>query len=137
MLGGRRNQVTCTIPAGLAPSASVTFVIPVTPTVGGAPVTNTARVSGGGDPGCPAAARLLVHRRHPGRRAARPVPVLRIRKEAPTDHGGPPGVPFDYILTVTNEGTAPTTASPTVTDDVPAPLTLGTLPPGCTAVLQW
>ena len=45
--------VTCTTPPGLAPDGSALFVIPVTPTVGGISVTNTATVSGGGDPGCP------------------------------------------------------------------------------------
>ncbi|MCB1589267.1 MAG: DUF11 domain-containing protein [Xanthomonadales bacterium] len=52
------QTVTCTIAAGLAASGSTSFVIPVTPTAAaGASVTNTATVSGGGDPACPAAAR--------------------------------------------------------------------------------
>ena len=39
-------------------SATATFIIPVTPTAAAQPsVTNTATVSGGGDPGCPAAPR--------------------------------------------------------------------------------
>ena len=51
------QTVTCTIPAGLANGASASFVIPVTPTAPAtAPgLTNTATVSGGGDPTCPAA----------------------------------------------------------------------------------
>src|SRR5690606_20550242 len=50
--------VTCTIASGLAPSASASFVIPVTPTAAAQPsVSNTAGVTGGGDPGCPAAPR--------------------------------------------------------------------------------
>ncbi|MFZ1392486.1 MAG: hypothetical protein WAS23_12925 [Dokdonella sp.] len=45
--------VTCSIPAGLAPTATASFVIPVTPTNAAEPsVTNTATVSGGGDPTC-------------------------------------------------------------------------------------
>lgn len=51
------QTVTCTVP-GLAVGESANFVIPVTPTAGAAPeVRNTASASGGGDPGCPAAAR--------------------------------------------------------------------------------
>ena len=42
--------------------------------------------------------------------------MLRITKEASTTTVTL-GVPFDYILTVTNEGTAPTTAAVTVSDD--------------------
>ena len=50
------QTVTCTIGAGLATGDSASFVIPVTPTLA-ASVTNTATVSGGGDPTCPADAR--------------------------------------------------------------------------------
>ncbi|MCX7034371.1 MAG: hypothetical protein NT046_10435, partial [Arenimonas sp.] len=43
------QTVTCTVAAGLAVSASTSFVIPVTPTLAaGASVVNTATVSGGG-----------------------------------------------------------------------------------------
>ena len=49
----RPRLVTCTTAPGLAPDGSALFVIPVTPTAGGISVTNTATVSGGGDPGCP------------------------------------------------------------------------------------
>ena len=38
-------------PPGLEPGEKVTFAIPVTPTATGA-FANSARVSGGGDPGC-------------------------------------------------------------------------------------
>jgi uncharacterized repeat protein (TIGR01451 family) len=52
------QTVSCTVPAGLAASGSASFVIPVTATVSAATsVTNTATVSGGGDPTCPANAR--------------------------------------------------------------------------------
>ena len=54
------QTVTCTIPAGLpvGVGAAVNFVIPVTPTEAAVPsVTNTASVSGGGDPGCPSQGR--------------------------------------------------------------------------------
>ena len=50
--------MTCTIPAGLAVSATSNFIIPITPTAAAAAnVTNTAIVNGGGDSGCPAASR--------------------------------------------------------------------------------
>jgi uncharacterized repeat protein (TIGR01451 family) len=51
------QAVSCTVEAGLAPGASVAFVIPVTPTaaVGATTVTNAATVSGG-DAACPQAA---------------------------------------------------------------------------------
>ena len=51
------QNVTCTIASGLAVSASVSFVVPVTAqaSIGGTTVSNTALVSGGGDAGCPAA----------------------------------------------------------------------------------
>ena len=48
------QQVTCTIPAGFEPGASVSFEIPVTPalSVAGESLVNTATVTGGGDSGC-------------------------------------------------------------------------------------
>jgi hypothetical protein len=54
------QTIVCTIASGLATGAAnaVTFTIPVTPTAAaGTSVSNTATVSGGGDPSCPAAAR--------------------------------------------------------------------------------
>ncbi|HEV7272500.1 DUF7507 domain-containing protein [Pseudoxanthomonas sp.] len=50
------QTVTCTVGTGLAAGASAGFVIPVTPTAPSpAPgLTNTATVTGGGDPTCPA-----------------------------------------------------------------------------------
>ena len=129
------SQVTCTVPAGLAPSASASFIIPVTPTSGTTPVTNTATVSGGGEAGCPAAVRCASTVVTPVVTPPVGAPVLRITKEASTTTATL-GVPFNFVLTVTNEGTAPTTAAVTVSDEVPAELALGTLPPGCTAVAQ-
>ena len=68
------HAVRCTIPAGLAAGASASFAIPVTPTVSGVPVTNTATVSGGGDPGCQPQRRhaLRAHDLHGRRWAAAP-----------------------------------------------------------------
>jgi uncharacterized repeat protein (TIGR01451 family) len=45
------------------------------------------------------------------------------------------GVPSNYLISVTNTGQADTLAG-TITDTIPAGLTLGTLPAGCTAVGQ-
>ena len=48
------KQLTCESSASLAVNGSVTFRIPVTPTVAAAPsVTNNAQAYGGGDPVCP------------------------------------------------------------------------------------
>ncbi|MGL6289628.1 MAG: beta strand repeat-containing protein, partial [Silanimonas sp.] len=43
------------------------------------------------------------------------------------------GVPASYTLTVTNGGTTAMSVPATVTDTIPAGLTIGTLPAGCTA----
>jgi len=43
------------------------------------------------------------------------------------------GVPASYTLTLTNTGTAATTAVSTITDPIPNGLTIGTLPAGCSA----
>ncbi|HJU40254.1 MAG TPA: hypothetical protein VJ724_11825, partial [Tahibacter sp.] len=121
--------VTCTIAAGLAIGASSAFVIPVTPTAAasGTTVTNTATVSGGGDATCPAeTARCESTTNTPVN-----APQLTLVKSAPTSFVV--GVASAYTLTVTNTGTAATTAAATVTDTVPASLTLGTMPAGCAA----
>ncbi|MBP6751057.1 MAG: DUF11 domain-containing protein, partial [Xanthomonadaceae bacterium] len=46
------------------------------------------------------------------------------------------GVPASYTLSLQNTGTAATTAVSTITDTIPAGLTIGTLPAGCTAAGQ-
>jgi uncharacterized repeat protein (TIGR01451 family) len=46
------------------------------------------------------------------------------------------GTPASYTLSVQNTGSAATTAVATVTDVVPASLTLGTLPANCSATGQ-
>ncbi len=123
--------VTCTIAAGLAVSGTTSFVIPVTPTATAAnPVVNTANVTGGGDPGCPAAARC-------GSTTNTPLnsPALTITKTA-SAASFVVGTPASYTLSVQNTGTAATTAAATVTDTIPTGLTIGTLPAGCTAVGQ-
>ena len=109
--------MACTVAAGLAAGGSTSFVIPVTPTIAAIPsVTNTATVSGGGDPGCPAAARCSD--------SVGPTPVnaaqLTITKTA-SAAGFVVGTPASYTLSVQNTGSAATTAVATVTDVVPAP----------------
>jgi uncharacterized repeat protein (TIGR01451 family) len=121
--------VTCTIAAGLATGSPVSFVIPVTPTAAasGSTLTNTATVSGGGDPTCPGAANCSST-------VTTPVdqPALRVQKTASAT-SFVVGTPASYTLTVTNIGSAATTAIATVTDNIPGTLTIGTLPAGCTA----
>ncbi|CAN7249401.1 OmpA family protein [Pseudoxanthomonas sp. LjRoot143] len=124
------QTVECTIAAGLsnvAPGNAVSFVIPVTPQGGinNTTVSNTASVTGGGDPACATA----------GSCVSAPVdtpvvaPSLDIAKSGPAT--AVVGVAYDYTITVTNTGTAATSATATVTDVVPAGLTIGTLPADC------
>ncbi|HJU38005.1 MAG TPA: DUF11 domain-containing protein, partial [Tahibacter sp.] len=122
------NVVTCTIAAGLATGAPVSFVIPVTPTpaANGQTLSNTATATGGGDPTCPAATRCTST-------VTTPVNAPRLTIVKTASGNFVVGVPGSYTLTVTNNGTAPTTAATTITDNVPATLALGTLPAGCTA----
>ncbi|WP_298851686.1 DUF11 domain-containing protein, partial [uncultured Aquimonas sp.] len=90
------QTVTCTI-ASLAAGASTSFVIPVTPTLAAVPsVSNTATVSGGGDPTCPAAARC-------GSTVVTPVnvPQLTITKTA-SAASFVVGTPASYTLSVQN-----------------------------------
>ena len=123
------QAVTCTIAAGLATNSPVSFVIAVTPTAAasGTTLSNTATVSGGGDPTCPAAT-------HCASTVTTPVdaPQLTIVKTA-SAASFVVGVPASYTVQVTNTGTAATTATSTVTDNVPGTLTIGTVPAGCSA----
>ena len=126
------QTVTCTVAAGLAPGASTSFVIPVTPTAAasGTTLSNTATVQGGGDPTCPGAANCSST-------VTTPVdaPQLQIVKSASAS-AFVVGVPASYTLQVTNIGSAATTATATITDVIPGTLALGTLPPGCGAAGQ-
>ncbi|WP_166653773.1 DUF6923 family protein, partial [Tahibacter aquaticus] len=123
------QNVSCTIPAGLAVGTPVSFVIPVTPTAAasGTTVSNTATVSGGGDPTCPGGTNCTSTTNTPV-----DAPQLSVSKSA-SGSNFVVGVPASYTLQVSNTGTAATTAVATVSDTVPAGLTLGTLPAGCTA----
>ncbi len=123
------QQVTCQIAAGLMPNAVTNFVIEVTPLVAGTGIVNTATVLGGGDPGCP----------HDNTRCNDSVttnfnaPVLEMSK---TQNSAffTVGLETFYTLTVTNTGSAATTADAVITDNIPAALTIGTLPSGCNVV---
>ncbi|KAF1726705.1 hypothetical protein CSC78_03890 [Pseudoxanthomonas japonensis] len=124
------QTVECTIAAGLsnvAPGNAVSFVIPVTPqgAINNTTVSNTASVTGGGDPACASA----------GSCVSTPVDTPVVASSLDIVKSGPAtaviGVPYDYTFTVTNSGTAATSVIATVTDVVPAGLTIGTLPAGC------
>ncbi len=123
------QTVTCTVPAGLAPGQLVSFVLPVTPLAAGAgtTATNTATAAGGGDPSCPAATRCAATVTTPIE-----APQLTLLK-SPSDGSFVVGVAASYTLVVTNTGTSPTTAAATITDNVPALLTVGAPPAGCVA----
>ena len=114
------QQVTCTIPPPLAAGAEVTFVIPVTPTASGS-LVNTATISGGGDPSCPAGA---PDRCQSTITTAVDAPQLRVSKQA-APASFVVGVEASYTLAVVNEGTAATTAVSTIDDDIPDSFTLG------------
>jgi uncharacterized repeat protein (TIGR01451 family) len=102
----------------------------VTPTTSGASISNTATVSGGGDPACPNASNCTST-------VVTPVdaPQLTLQKTA-SAASFVIGVPASYTLQVTNTGTAATTALATITDVVPASLALGSMPSGCSAAGQ-
>ncbi|MDT8439544.1 MAG: hypothetical protein RQ729_11110 [Wenzhouxiangellaceae bacterium] len=128
------GTVTCTIAAGLgfnAPNNRVQFVIPVTPTVAAATsVTNTATLSGGGDPDCNGTGDCTSTVENPVLR-----PELSLAKTA-NPQTFTVGEIASYTLTVTNQGTAETTASAVITDFIPANLQIGILPAGCERTLQ-
>ncbi|MES2672298.1 MAG: hypothetical protein V4673_18015, partial [Pseudomonadota bacterium] len=125
------QTVTCTIPAGLAAGANASFVIQVTPTAAATPsVSNTATVSGGGDPTCPANARCTSSVTTPVNGAQ-----LTLTKTASAANFTI-GVAASYTLSVQNTGSSATTAPATIVDTIPTGLTIGTLPAGCTAAGQ-
>ncbi|MBS0225588.1 MAG: DUF11 domain-containing protein, partial [Proteobacteria bacterium] len=125
------QTVICTIPTGLAAGASVSFVIPVTPTAASVPsVTNSAGASGGGDPTCNGTGNCT---------SAITIPVngpaIKLTKTASVTTATV-GVPFNYTLKVDNTGNSATTAPVVVTDAIPTGLMLGAMPAGCSAASQ-
>jgi uncharacterized repeat protein (TIGR01451 family) len=121
--------VTCTVPVGLIASASVSFVIPVTPTTT-ATLVNAARVTGGGDPSCPSAAHC-----NSTTTIGVSTPQLTLTKAAGAATFSA-GVATSYVLTLTNTGSAATTADAIINDNVAADLIIGATPPGCTVTGQ-
>lgn len=111
--------VTCTSSTVIASNTSSLIVITVkaiTPTPIGSPARNTAYVSGGGDSA-------------PGPKPSNEVPTditdipkqnVSIVKGAPNT--GTVGVNYDYTLTITNGGTAPTNGIITIQDNLPTGL---------------
>ena len=125
------QTVTCPVPAGLATGATASFTINVTPqaSTSGTTVTNTANVNGGGDPDCAA----IGDCPSPPVNTVVGAPNLEVAKTGPAN--ATVGAAYDYVITVTNTGTAATTAEATVTDVVPAGLTINTAT-GCTIAGQ-
>ena len=121
--------VTCTVATGLAAGGSQSFTLNVTPTATGT-VNNTASASGGGDTACPVA--------NPCRSGTvsttvANLPDLSIVKTASVA-STVVGVPFNYTLTVSNSA-APTTATATVVDNVPAGLVINSATGGAGCVI--
>ncbi len=114
------QTVVCTVAAGLAVSATASFVIPVTPqaSLGTTTVTNSARASGGGDATCPAA----------GATQPRCNPTIDTPVNTPANLSvvktGPAtvlaGASYSYTLTLTNSGQTATGAIVVVQDQLPA-----------------
>ena len=113
------QTVTCTSNAVIPNGASGVTVatISVTPTQVGA-IGNTAVVSGGGDntPGNNTSPPVNTNVN------AAPVPDLAMSKSGPGT--ATVGIAFNYVLTLANVGTGPTTGTVTVSDVVPAGLTI-------------
>jgi len=124
------QSVTCIVPAGLsnvAPNNTASFTINVTPqaSTAGTTVTNVASVTGGGDPDCVAAGDCVS----PPVDTTIGAPNLVIAKSGPAN--ATVGTAYDYVLTVTNTGSAATTAPATVSDTLPTGLAINTAG-GCT-----
>ncbi|MEG1280078.1 MAG: hypothetical protein RSD57_06435 [Comamonas sp.] len=115
------QTVTCSIAAGIATGGSVSFSIPVTPqaSANGQNLSNTAVANPNtGDISCPAAA-------HCSGTTDNPVsaPQLTLTKQVSVSTFTV-NVPAQYILTLSNTGTAATTATALVSDTVPAGLSI-------------
>ena len=124
------QSVTCIVPAGLsnvAPNNTASFTINVTPqaSTAGTTVTNVASITGGGDPDCVAAGDCVS----PPVDTTIGAPNLVIAKSGPAN--ATVGTAYDYVLTVTNTGSAATTAPATVSDTLPTGLAINTAG-GCT-----
>jgi large repetitive protein len=110
-------------------------VFPVTPTSVALAVTNTATVSGGGDPGCPAATRCASSVEVLGSVGPFVVVEFNLTKTAAPSTFRP-GQPASYTLTVRNGGVLTTTAPAIVIDELPEGVTLTSTPAACTTLAQ-
>ncbi len=124
--------VTCTTNAVLQPnnaSSFAQFVIPITPTSPSPSVTNTAYAYGGGDTVCATAASTACNS---SATVAIVAPELRIVKTA-SSPSMTVGVPASYTLTISNQGTAPTSGNIVVSDVISPSLNVNTasLPSDC------
>jgi uncharacterized repeat protein (TIGR01451 family) len=125
------QQVTCTAAAGLAPNASLRFTLPVAllPVAAGTTVTNTATVTGGGDPTCPGSANCSSTAAVTA--TLNTMPQLTVTGSL--DTALIVGQPANYTWQITNTSTAVTTVPATLNDTIPAGLMLGILPANCSA----
>ena len=129
--GSTTTTVNCTRSNALNPGASAP-VINVTVAIGVnavSPSVNTARVSGGGDSTCPASGATLTRCQGIATTAI-DAPSITVKKTLQDPLVV--NVANHYIITATNNGQAATLAG-TLTDPIPAGLTIGALPAGCTA----
>jgi len=114
------TALTCTFTGTLAVGANTALTLNVTVGASAGSATNTATASGGGDPSCPAAAHctgtVVV---------GSSVPQLDVTKTA-SPNPFVVGQPASYTITVTNSGTAATVGNITVSDNLPAGITLTT-----------
>ncbi|MBS0571363.1 MAG: DUF11 domain-containing protein, partial [Proteobacteria bacterium] len=126
------TNVSCTTAAAVAVGASAPVIsVPVAIAIGTAsPVVNTAAVSGGGDTTCPGSAHCFAQIS-----TTVNAPKLQVTKTA-TPNPFVVGQSASYTITVTNNGTAATVATTTVTDAIPAGLTIGALTGTCSAAVQ-
>ena len=127
--------MTCTSNATIASGVTgiVVATISVTPTTQG-PLSNTATVGGGGDNSPNNNTSPPVNTSV----GAIPLPDLMPQMTGPTT--AVVGTAFDYVITLSNIGTAPTTGPYSVVDVIPAGLTIGPVNAGptfnCSVVLQ-
>ena len=113
--------VTCAIPKGTQPGASLSFTIPVTPQLSadGKTLKNTAMASSNtGDASCPTAAHCKGTTDNPVR-----APQLTLTKSA-SAATFTVGQVATYRLVVRNTGTEASIGAITITDTVPADLTI-------------
>ncbi|QNP49736.1 beta strand repeat-containing protein [Diaphorobacter aerolatus] len=125
------QTLTCSVPSGLSTGSSVSFTIPVTPSASAnnQALQNVAKANADtGDASCPAAAHCSGTTDN-----SVTAPQLTLTKNASVATFTV-GQAAQYQLVLRNTGTAATTAATTVTDTVPAGLTIDTaaLPAGCT-----